>query len=115
MPGAVGGVDALDRVDDLEALDDPAEDGVARAVAGLIEEVVIRDIDEELVGGRIGLVAEAMASVPRMLDRPFCHSFLMGPREPRRWSISGVKAPPWIMNPSMTRWKIVPSYSPASA
>jgi len=25
------------------------------------------------------------------------------------WFMSFVKPPPWIMKPSMTRWKIVPS------
>ena len=53
-------------------------------------------------------IVRAMAIVPRLLARPFDASFLIGTFV-GFWSIAFVKPPPWIMNPSITRWKIVPS------
>ena len=50
----------------------------------------------------------AIAIVPRRFLRPFIASFMIG-ASVGFWFMSFVKPPPWIMNPSMTRWKIVPS------
>src|SRR5690606_37961180 len=49
-------LDAFDLLDDLGALDDLAEDGVAPAVGrgrGEVQEVVVGDVDEELGSGRV--------------------------------------------------------------
>ena len=53
-------------------------------------------------------IVRAMASVPRLLRRPLAASFLMGALV-GFWRMFASKPPPWIMNPSITRWKIVPS------
>ena len=50
----------------------------------------------------------AIASVPRAFLRPLPASFLIGARV-GFCVMSGVKPPPWIMKPGITRWKIVPS------
>ncbi|MQM40307.1 hypothetical protein KBTX_04354 [wastewater metagenome] len=50
----------------------------------------------------------AIDSVPRSLSSPLSASFSMGSRVGLR-CISSVNPPPWITNPGMTRWKIVPS------
>ncbi len=50
----------------------------------------------------------AIAMVPRRLVRPFPASFLMGGLV-GFCCMSAVNPPPWIMNPGMTRWKMVPS------
>ena len=55
-----------------------------------------------------GSPVRAIASVPRVLLRPFFASFAIAGRV-AFWRSSGVKPPPWIMKLSMTRWKIVPS------
>lgn len=53
--GAGAGGDAFDFIDDFHAFDDFAEDGVS-AVAGEVEGGVVRDVDEELGGGAVGVV-----------------------------------------------------------
>ena len=50
----------------------------------------------------------AIAIVPRRFLSPFIDSIRIGARV-SFWFMSRVKPPPWIMNPSITRWKIVPS------
>ena len=55
-----------------------------------------------------GSLVRAMATVPREFRRPFLASFLIAGRVGRS-SSSGVKPPPWIMKPGITRWKTVPS------
>ena len=55
-----------------------------------------------------GSIVRAIAMVPRRFLSPFMDSMAMGSRV-SFWFMSRVNPPPWIMNPSMTRWKIVPS------
>ena len=55
-----------------------------------------------------GSLVRAMEMVPRSLDRPVAASFWIGARVGFCF-MSAVKPPPWIMNPLMTRWKMVPS------
>src|SRR5471032_1565456 len=51
---AAAGLDLADRVDDVGAVDDFAEHGVAPAVlAWIVEEAVVLDVDEELRRGRM--------------------------------------------------------------
>jgi hypothetical protein len=55
-----------------------------------------------------GSWVRAMAMVPASFLRPLRASFSMGARV----AFSSMRAfmpPPWIMKPSMTRWKIRPS------
>ena len=51
--------DLANLVDDVHSFDDLGEDGIAGAIARFIEEVVVDDVDEEFVGRRIGLIAQA--------------------------------------------------------
>ena len=44
----------------------------------------------------------AIATVPRVLRRPFVASFWIGGRVGFSASV-GVNPPPWIMNPALTR------------
>ena len=53
-------------------------------------------------------LVRAIASVPRSLETRFFASLTTGGCV-FFCSMSGVKPPPWIMKPGMTRWKIVPS------
>ena len=53
-------------------------------------------------------IVRAIAIVPRLFLSPFIASLRIGSRV-AFWFMSLVKPPPWIMNPSITRWKIVPS------
>ena len=53
-------------------------------------------------------IVRAMASVPVSFFSPLVASFVTGARV-FFWRMSGVRPPPWIMNPRITRWKIVPS------
>ena len=71
-------------------------------------DAVVRDIDEELRRWRCAAPrVRAIASVPRTLLSPLVASFWIG-----GWvgfsTSSAVNPPPWIMNPGMTRWKMVP-------
>jgi len=56
----------------------------------------------------LGSEVRAIATVPRVFFRPFWLSSGIGARVVFCF-MSGVKPPPWIMNPSMTRWNTVPS------
>ena len=54
MEAAAAGLDGLDLVDDIHALDNLAEDAVAPAVlARIVEEAVVGNVDEELGAGRV--------------------------------------------------------------
>ena len=56
VEAARGGANASDRVNDVLAGDDAAEDGIAPALRrgrGVVEEVVVGDVDEELGGRRV--------------------------------------------------------------
>jgi len=55
-----------------------------------------------------GSRVRAMAMLPATFFRPFFASFGIGARVGFSF-MSAVMPPPWIMKPSMTRWKIVPS------
>ena len=52
------------------------------------------------------IMVRAIAMVPRALEPASFASFLMGSWV-AFWFMSGVNPPPWIMNPGITRWKIV--------
>ena len=98
-----------DLLDDVHALDDLAEHGVAvagRRRVAEVEHVVVGHVDEELRGRRMriggarhgdgaGIVLQAVAGF--VLDR--------GARLGFSWKFRS-KPPPWIMKPSMTRWKM---------
>ena len=55
-----------------------------------------------------GAEVRAMATVYFLFFRPLLASFSTG-ASVGFWFIPGAKPPPWIMKPSMTRWKTVPS------
>ena len=54
-----------------------------------------------------GSGVRAIAIVPTSFFRPFPASFSTGGRV-GFWRMSLSNPPPWIMKPSMTRWKAVP-------
>ena len=51
-------------------------------------------------------IVRAIAIVPRAFLRPFIASLRIGSFV-GFWSMFAVNPPPWIMKPSITRWKIV--------
>ncbi|MNU07701.1 hypothetical protein D3C72_2534140 [compost metagenome] len=53
-----------------------------------------------------GTLVRAIAMVPRSFFRPFWASSGIGGRVGFSF-MSAVKPPPWIMNPGITRWKMV--------
>src|SRR5690606_29436014 len=57
VEAAAAGLDALALVDDFRSVDPLAEYGIAPAIAGgrgVVQEVVVGNVDEELRGGRVG-------------------------------------------------------------
>jgi len=100
-PGGHG----LDRVDDLGAVDDAAEHGVApalRRLAAKVEEVVVDGVDEELRVAECGSPVRAIASVWRLFFRPLPASLRIGASVPLCF-MPGSKPPPCTMKPLMTR------------
>ena len=73
-----------------------------------IEAVVVGDVDEELRGRRMRVGACAPSRPCRRVAQAVA-GFVLDRRARRLLAASrGVKPPPWIMKPGMTRWKIVP-------
>ena len=68
---AAAGADPLDGVDHLHALHHPPEDAVAPAVlARIVQEAVVRDVDEELGGGGVGLHGAGHGDGPGQVLEP---------------------------------------------
>ena len=102
---ALAGGDLGHRVDDVHSLNHATEYGVAeacRCLVPMVEEIVVRQVDEELRRGRVNDVRPAMASVPRSFLAPLPASFLIC-RSVGFCFMSGVKPPPWAMKSLMIR------------
>src|SRR5690625_1250627 len=115
MAGAVAGGHALDGLDHVHALDDPAKDGIAQPCASLLRwlrKLLSATLMKNWAVAEWGSLVRAMATVPTSLARPLSASFWMGSRV-GFCCMSAVRPPPWIMKPSMTRWKMVSSKKPS--
>ena len=89
---------------------DLAEHGVAVAVGRrVVERAVVSRLMKNWAVAEFGSWVRAMAMVPASFLRPLLASFSMGARVAFSSASAGRVPPPWIMKPSMTRWKIRPS------
>jgi hypothetical protein len=110
VSGLVGRRHGLDLVDDVHAVDNLAEHGIAVAVArvGLSRKGLSFTLMKNCAVAELGSIVRAIAMVPRTLVRPLRLSSGIGARV--GFSLmSGFMPPPWIMKLSITRWKTVPS------
>lgn len=96
------GLDLGDLIRNIHPLHHFAEYRIAKVALAMVEEGVIRHVDEELTGGAILIGGTRLAMVPRVLRRPLSASFLIGGLG-CFCCICSLKPPPCTMNPGITR------------
>ena len=70
-----------------------------------LKEIVVCDVDEELAGGAVGIGRTRHGGRAPIIGEPLAASLRMGLPVGFLAHIGG-EAPPWIMNPGITRWNM---------